>query len=501
MVGRFYGFSCIILNKRETSPMPEPKRPLKVFLCHARDDKLKTRELYRYLRKRGIQPWLDAEDLVGGQDWRVEIPKAIKASDAIIICLSKNSINKEGFVQAEITFALEKALEVPQGRIFIIPARFEDCEVPNNLERFHWVDLFEEDGFPKLMRSLKTRAGQLERATVQVPQPDESSPNLNSALKEKIERESVEHAEREQKDKELREKQAFEANEKAKRNTENKEVKSVSIKPKVGNQVAYWFGGFIILVLGIVLFSSLNNPSQLTEPTPEDTPSQVFFTATYTDTVEPSATPTPILTSISVNTLTPTPLPTEITDAKGVSMMLVSDGVATAFYMDKYEVTNALYKVCVDAEICILPEIANRYASENYVNHPVTYVDQNMAIAFCQWRDARLPTEVEWKTAVQGARQGCDYANLGQYISTWGWTHYCSKSTLPVGYLELGASNFNIYDLIGNVREWIKGTSTGKEGGVIGGSYKTQGLDVAYTNSLDAIYPDIGFRCTKDISP
>ena len=82
--------------------MPEPKRLLKVFLCHAHDDKLKTRELYRYLRKRGIQPWLDAEDLVGGQDWRVEIPKAIKTSDAIIVCLSKNSINKEGFVRNRV---------------------------------------------------------------------------------------------------------------------------------------------------------------------------------------------------------------------------------------------------------------------------------------------------------------------------------------------------------------------------------------------------------------
>ncbi|MEI2822084.1 MAG: toll/interleukin-1 receptor domain-containing protein [Chitinophagaceae bacterium] len=106
------------------------------------------------------------------------IPKAIRTSDAIIICLSKNSINKEGFVQAEITFALEKALEVPQGRIFIIPARFEDCEVPNNLEHFHWVDLFEEDGFPRLMKSLRTRASQLERSNVQVSQPDETTPNF-----------------------------------------------------------------------------------------------------------------------------------------------------------------------------------------------------------------------------------------------------------------------------------------------------------------------------------
>lgn len=158
--------------------MSETQRPLKVFLCHARADKQKVRELYRYLRKRGIQPWLDAEDLVGGQNWREEIPKAIKASDAIVICLSQNSINKEGFVQAEIAFALEKALDIPPGRIFIIPARFEDCEVPTSLERFHWVDLFEEEGFRKLMKSLRTRASQLERATVQVPESYEPVPNL-----------------------------------------------------------------------------------------------------------------------------------------------------------------------------------------------------------------------------------------------------------------------------------------------------------------------------------
>jgi hypothetical protein len=216
--------------------MPEPKRSLKVFLCHAHDDKAKTRELYRYLRKRGIQPWLDSEDLVGGQDWRVEIPKAIKTSDAIIICLSKNSINKEGFVQAEITFALEKALEIPPGRIFIIPARFEDCEVPGNLERFHWVDLFEEEGFPRLMKSLRTRAGQLERSTVQVPQPNESSPNLTSLLEEKIESQSaLEKADREAVEKAAREKAKREADEQVTREKIARELaeKAVAKVPPV----------------------------------------------------------------------------------------------------------------------------------------------------------------------------------------------------------------------------------------------------------------------------
>jgi hypothetical protein len=44
--------------------MTDEKRPLKVFLCHTHDDKSKARELYRYLKRRGLQPWLDAEDLL-----------------------------------------------------------------------------------------------------------------------------------------------------------------------------------------------------------------------------------------------------------------------------------------------------------------------------------------------------------------------------------------------------------------------------------------------------
>ena len=147
--------------------MPETKHRLKVFLCHASVDKPKVRELYNYLRRRRIKPWFDEIDLVGGQDWKAEIPKAIHTSDAIIICLSKSSIDKEGFVQREIKFALDKALEMPEGRIYLIPVRFEEVAVPDALSRFQWVDLFDEAGYTRMMRSLKFRAAQLERVTVE----------------------------------------------------------------------------------------------------------------------------------------------------------------------------------------------------------------------------------------------------------------------------------------------------------------------------------------------
>jgi TIR domain len=166
--------------------MPESKRPLKVFLCHASADKPKVRELYRYLRRRGIQPWLDAENLIPGQNWEIEIPKAIQTSDAIIICLTKNSIDKEGYVQKEIRFALDKALEMPEGRIFLIPARLEECDLPYSLKQYQWVNFYEEGGYSKLMKALKERALQLERATVeltieQLSPVDSSQPDLTES--------------------------------------------------------------------------------------------------------------------------------------------------------------------------------------------------------------------------------------------------------------------------------------------------------------------------------
>jgi hypothetical protein len=174
--------------------MPTDKRPLKVFLCHASADKSKVRGLYRYLRRRRIRPWFDEIDLVGGQDWQTEIPKAIITSDAVIICLTKNSVDKEGYIQKEIKFALDKALEMPEGQIFLIPVRFEDCDVPFSLTRYQWVDLFDEAGYTRMMKGLNFRASQLERATVQIPKKEVEEEKLASQrpTREKKNRKSAE---------------------------------------------------------------------------------------------------------------------------------------------------------------------------------------------------------------------------------------------------------------------------------------------------------------------
>ncbi len=217
--------------------------------------------------------------------------------------------------------------------------------------------------------------------------------------------------------------------------------------------------------------------------------------------VVPSKTPAPFLTDTATvvapsplprNTLTPTPaaLTAEITDAKGVVMRLVpagsfimgsNDGMPDekpphtvslpAFYMDRYEVTNALYKVCVDAGMCQIPANTSdgvhsgaygTYNNRQFDNNPVIWVDWNRANAYCQWRGARLPTEAEWEKAARSTDgriypwgEGIDsaLANYGgnapdKYAGVFG-------KTVAVGSYPGGVSPYGIEDMAGNVWEWV----------------------------------------------
>ena len=136
-----------------------------MFLCHASQDKPLVRELYRrLLGEEWVEPWLDEEKLLPGQDWDLEIEKAVEASDAVIVCVSSRSMTKEGYIQKELRKVLDIALEKPEETIFIIPLRLDDCELPRRLRAWHYVDYFpaerREWAFRRLLESLRVRFNQ-----------------------------------------------------------------------------------------------------------------------------------------------------------------------------------------------------------------------------------------------------------------------------------------------------------------------------------------------------
>src|SRR5215207_6818684 len=163
--------------------MPTKQRPLKVFLCHAHSDKNTVRELYLRLTRDGVDAWLDKEKLLPGQDWELEIRRAVRESDVVVVCLSRQ-FNQAGFRQKEVRLALDTAMEQPEGEIFIIPARLEECDTLESLRKWHWVDLFEDDGYEMLMRALRSRADKI-GATFMLEK--EMPPTTNSVRSEILE--------------------------------------------------------------------------------------------------------------------------------------------------------------------------------------------------------------------------------------------------------------------------------------------------------------------------
>jgi GUN4-like/TIR domain len=161
--------------------MTKPKYEFQIFLAHAFEDKPQVLELYDKLKTEGYKPWLDKKDLMPGQRWRDEIPKAIKRSDIFIACFSKISISKEGYVQREYRLALDTYAEKAMGTIYLIPLRLDDCQLPDlsnreyniNLLDFHWVDYWEASGFEQLISSLEyQRCGGLIEKTSEYNQED-----------------------------------------------------------------------------------------------------------------------------------------------------------------------------------------------------------------------------------------------------------------------------------------------------------------------------------------
>ena len=141
--------------------MNDGARPLRVFLCHSSGDKPLVRQLYARLRSEGFQPWFDEEDIVGGTSWDDAIEEAVRAVDLVIVCLSADSVAKDGFLQKEIRRVLDVAQEKVEGSIFVIPLKMTECEVPPRLKKWQFVNYFRDDGHSRLRIALNARARQV----------------------------------------------------------------------------------------------------------------------------------------------------------------------------------------------------------------------------------------------------------------------------------------------------------------------------------------------------
>ncbi len=157
-------------KKTESAPAsPEPRdRPaptgIQVFLSYCRDDAVAVRNLRTRLREEGFRPWLDEYELRVGSPWEQTIPDALRASDAVVVCLSRSITRNISFQQAELRVMAAMAEQQPVDAIFLIPVRLEQCEIPDILMKWQVIDLFEPSGFENLKRALDERTRQARRS-------------------------------------------------------------------------------------------------------------------------------------------------------------------------------------------------------------------------------------------------------------------------------------------------------------------------------------------------
>jgi formylglycine-generating enzyme required for sulfatase activity len=379
-------------------------RPFRVFLCHSSNDKPTVRELYQKLRAEAwIQPWLDEEELYPGQDWNMEIEKAVEAADAIIVCLTKNSINKEGYVQRELRSVLDFANYKPEGTLYIIPVRLEECEPPRRLRAWQYADYFEgqrERAFQRLLVSLKIRSDTL-GLKIEQPLPEEKKLLVNAPLPKKEEKliEEKKSAVKAPLLKKEEQKPIIEA------------PKNVKVIPLL-NKIALSNGmEFMCVPAGIFLMGSRDGNKTAYD---EEKPRQSF-------------------------------------------------DIPYDYWMARYPVTNELYNTYISFEGGKHREIG----WEKKKNHPVLYVEWIEAMEYSQWLNnlfkgelpsglvLRLPTEAEWEKAARST-DGREYPWGAEFdINKCNTSEGGKVGTTPVGfYSPQGDSPYGCADMSGNVWEW-----------------------------------------------
>jgi signal recognition particle subunit SEC65 len=145
-----------------------------VFISYAREDFESAQKLYKVLEDAGLKPWLDKEAILPGHRWKFAIHQAIKNSRFFIPLFSSKSVDKIGYIQNELKYAMKAAKKFPEKEVYIIPARLDDCKIPDEIEEeIQLVNLFPDwnKGVKEIFKTFKERGIEIQK------EPDKQNPS------------------------------------------------------------------------------------------------------------------------------------------------------------------------------------------------------------------------------------------------------------------------------------------------------------------------------------
>jgi formylglycine-generating enzyme required for sulfatase activity len=198
-----------------------------------------------------------------------------------------------------------------------------------------------------------------------------------------------------------------------------------------------------------------------------------------------------------------------------------------AFYLDKFEVTFADFEVYLAANLKKYPTITgwvDRKARADMINKPIFGLQWKRCRNYCEWREKRMPTEAEWERAARGTENRIyPWGNEppDKTRANFGNCCFVQKGMVhtEVGHYKKGSTEEGIYDLGGNVAEWVsdwydkkyykkspyknpEGPKKGKYHVIRGGAWNSLPMYLRsssrYGESDGKDYYGIGCRCAKD---
>lgn len=448
-----------------------------IFISYAHENTRFALKLARRLQRQGIPIWLDQWHQAQDDSWDRSMTNALKGCQHVLLILSPAAVNS-WTVQEQVMLALREGKQ-------IVPILHQPCPLPAPLKELPPIDFTGRNrrALAQLLSYYPEAQGRFRAWSI--PKPDWR--NL--------------------------------------------------VQPWLAWLLPLlwpgWLGPVIVLLLLLFGAGLYWSPARRAQALVQPTPERLVI-------IRPTATSPPL----------PTPIGARVRKKDGQIMVVVpageflmgspeTDPIAgddekpqrlvylDTFWIDKTEITNQQYQLCLTAGVCTPTHAQPTVFREEPL--PVVGVDWEQAAGYCRWVGGRLPTEAEWEKAARGVDGRIypwgnefdqDRLNYCDVNCAADWRDFSGDDgysyTAPVGSYPAGASPFGVLDMSGNVWEWTAdwynpdtyktltlrnpgGPVSGLQRVIRGGSWYYQGRNLRLVNrrkdAPTVSYDNIGFRC------